>query len=130
MYFPSGKVVKYVDEFGNLNTLPQTFSTNVRALSISGNTLRIYTENTLAILDVGTKTVSYSQSLPFVASGVKTDGNVDYVTTDGDELYICSGLEWSKLAERDDSEQMSPYLNSPKFTFKSSELYTSIATAN
>jgi hypothetical protein len=73
MYFPSLNRVRYVDEFGNLDVLPQTFSTNVRAISISGNTLRVYTENTLAIIDVGTKTVSYSQLLPFVVSGLATD---------------------------------------------------------
>ena len=99
-------------------------------MSISGSTLRIYTETTLAILDVGTKTVSYSQVLPFITNGVKTDGNIDYVTTDGDELYICSGLEWSKLAERQDSPQMIAYDNNPKFTFKSSQVNTCISVAN
>lgn len=121
MYFPSGKQVKYVDEFGNVNTLPQTFSSNVRALSISGNTLRIYTETTLAILDVGTKTVSYSQILPFVTTWLATDGIIDYVTTEWEEMYICSWLEWRKLAQMNSSDTVGEYTTSTiKMNFKSS----------
>jgi hypothetical protein len=131
MYFSSGKVVKYIDEFGNLETLPQTFSTDVKALSISGTTLRIYTENTLAILDVGTKTVSYSQHLPFVTGGVTTDGIMDYVTSESDELYICSGLEWRKIAFYQESDVIlaSSEANN-KFSFQNNRLGRTISCAN
>jgi hypothetical protein len=132
MYFPSLNRVRYVDEFGNLDVLPQEFSTNVRAISISGNTLRVYTETTLAIIDVGTKTVSYSQLLPFVVSGLATDGIADYVTTDGDELYVCSGLEWRKLASYEQSETLDKLSTEArdKFTFRSSSNAKTIACAN
>lgn len=131
MYFPSGKNVKYTDSTGVIQTLFTTdFSNNVRAVSVQGNTLRIYTENLLSIVDIGSKTVSYSQVLPFVTNGVKSDGKVDYVTTDWDELYVCSGLEWRKIAEYTNSDALNNYLNIPKFTFKSSVQSTCIAVAN
>ncbi len=131
MYFSSWKVVKYIDEFGNLQTLPQTFSTDVKALTISGNTLRIYTENTLAILDVWTKTVSYSQQLPFVTGWATSDGIVDYVTSENDEIYICSGLEWRKIAfyQQSDTINASDETN-VKFTFKNNREWRTIACAN
>lgn len=131
MYFPSGKNVKYTDSTGVIQTLFTTdFSSNVRAVSVQWNTLRIYTENLISIVDIGSKTVSYSQVLPFVTNGVKSDGNVDYVTTDADELYICSGLEWRKIAEYTNSDTLNNYLNIPKFTFKSSVQSTCISVAN
>lgn len=132
MYYPSLNTVRYIDEFWNDNVMPQTFSTNVRAISISGNTLRVYTETTLAIIDIGTKTVSYSQLLPFVVSGLATDGIADYVTTEWDELYVCSGLEWRKLASYEQSETLNQLSTEArdKFTFRSSNNGKTMCCAN
>lgn len=131
MYFPSGKNVKYTNSTGTLQTLFSTnFSNNVRWVTISGSNLRVYTDNLIAIVDIGSKTVSYSQVLPFIVTWVKSDGNVDYVTTQSNELYICSGLEWRKIAGRVESPQLSAYIDPNKFTFKSSQDYSSISTAN
>jgi hypothetical protein len=63
----------------------------------------VYTQETLAIVDILTKTVSYSQTLPFIVNGVVSDGSVDYVTTNDYELYACSGLQFEKIAERQTS---------------------------
>lgn len=109
MYFPQTETktnnVGYTDSTGVLQTLFSTdFSQDVRALTIQGSTLRIYTENVLSIMDIGSKTITYSQTLPFVVNGAKSDGNVDYVITDSDEMYIMSGLEWRKLAEYQQSD--------------------------
>lgn len=74
MYFPSGKNVKYTDSTGVLQTLFSVdFSNNVRGLSIQGSNLRIYSDKLISIVDIGTKTVSYSQVLPFTPTGVTTD---------------------------------------------------------
>lgn len=125
MYFPwtasSSKNVHYVDSTGTLQTLFSTdFSSNVRALSIQGSNLRIYTENLLSIMDIWSKTVSYSQVLPFTVNCVKSDGNVDYAITDSNQLYVLSGLSWQKLWETNYSETLSRFTNySTKMTFKS-----------
>jgi len=120
LFFWSWKTIKYTDSTWVLQTL-DIINKTIRWLSISGNYLRVYTEDSIALVDVGTKTVSYSQSLPFVPNGVTTDGIIDYVTTDTDELYICSGLEWRKLAGKTDSNTLGNYATSDtKFTFKGS----------
>ena len=111
MYFPSTastqKNVSYTDSTGTLQTLFTTnFSNNVRALTISGTSLRIYSEYLLSVVDLGTKTVTYSQQLPFVVNTAKSDGNVDYVITDSDDMYVMSGLEWKKVAEFSESEML------------------------
>lgn len=41
-------------------------------------------------MDIGSKTITYSQLLPFVVNGAKSDGNFDYVITDADEMYVMS----------------------------------------
>lgn len=91
MYFPNNYNVFYIDSTGVLQTLFTTdFSRRVRGVSVQGSNLRVYTEFLVSIVDIGTKTVSYSQVLPFSINGVKSDGLVDYVITDTDEMYICS----------------------------------------
>lgn len=136
MYFPwtptSNKNVSYVDSLGVRNTLFDTdFSTDIRWLSIQGSTLRIYSEYLLSVVDIGTKTVQYSQVLPFKVNGVKSDGNVDYVITDSDEMYLCSGLEFRKLCESTKSDILANYTtSSTKFTFKTAQSNTTISVAN
>lgn len=108
MYFPSTastqKNVSYTDSTGVLQTLFTTnFSNNVRAVTIQGSNLRIYSENLLSIVDLGSKTVSYSQQLPFAVNIAKSDGNLDYIISDSNEMYVMSGLEWKKIAEHYDS---------------------------
>lgn len=74
MYFANNNNVYYLDSTEVLQTL---FSTNftypVRGVSIQGSNLRIYTDYLLSIVDIGSKTVTYSQVLPFVINGVKSD---------------------------------------------------------
>lgn len=136
MYFPTtastGKNVSYTDSTGTLQTLFTTnFSNNVRALTISGTSLRIYSEYLLSIVDLGTKTVTYSQQLPFVVNSAKSDGNVDYVITDSDEMYVMSGLEWKKLTEFYDSDTLWNYISdSNKFTFLSGVQNTTLSVGN
>ena len=131
MYFPSGKNVKYTDSTGTLQTLFSVdFSNNVRGLSIQGSNLRIYSDKLISIVDIGTKTVSYSQVLPFTPTGVTTDWIIDYVTTDSNELYTCSGLEWRKIAGKTLSPQLEAYTNSPKFTFTTSKFSPCISYSN
>lgn len=134
MYFPQTETktnnVGYTDSTGVLQTLFSTdFSQDVRALTIQGSTLRIYTENVLSIMDIGSKTITYSQTLPFVVNGAKSDGNIDYVITDSDEMYIMSGLEWRKLAEYQQSDltEQVPWITGWKFTFKTSKEATTLA---
>ncbi len=137
MYFPQTetktKNVGYTDSTGALQTLFSTdFSQDVRALTIQGSTLRIYTENVLSIMDIGSKTITYSQLLPFVVNWAKSDGNFDYVITDADEMYVMSGLEWRKLAEfqqSDMADQVSG-LTGAKFSFKTAKEATTLATGN
>ena len=136
MYFPTtastGKNVSYTDSTGVLQTLFTTnFSNNVRALTISGTSLRVYSENLLSIVDLGTKTVTYSQQLPFVVNSAKSDGNVDYVITDNDEMYVLSGLEFKKLSEFYDSNTLGNYISdSNKFTFLSGVQNTTLSVGN
>jgi len=137
MYFPQTETktnnIGYTDSTGVLQTLFSTdFSQDVRALTIQGSTLRIYTENVLSIMDIGSKTITYSQLLPFVVNGAKSDGKVDYVTTDSDEMYVLSGLEWRKLAEFQQSDLTDQVtgLTGSKFTFKTSKEATALATGN
>lgn len=136
MYFPwtptSNKNISYVDSTGVRQTLFETdFSTDIRWLSIQGSTIRIYSEYLLSVVDIGTKTVQYSQVLPFKVNGVKSDGNVDYVITDSDEMYICSGLEFKKLCESTKSDILANYTtSSTKFTFKTAQSNTTISVAN
>lgn len=134
MYFPTtastGKNVSYTDSTWVLQTLFTTnFSNNVRALTISGTSLRVYSEYLLSIVDLGTKTVTYSQQLPFVVNSAKSDGNVDYVITDSDEMYVLSWLGWKKIAEFSESEQLWNYIaNDDKFTFLSGVQNTTLST--
>ncbi len=136
MYFPTtastGKNVSYTDSTGVLQTLFTTnFSNNVRALTISGTSLRVYSENLLSIVDLGTKTVTYSQQLPFVVNSAKSDGNVDYVITDNDEMYVLTGLEFKKLSEFYDSNTLGNYISdSNKFTFLSGVQNTTLSVGN
>jgi len=132
MYFPNNKNVYYIDSTATLQTLFSTdFSRDVKAVSIQGSNLRIYTDYLISIVDIGTKTVSYSQTLPFIVNGVKSDGIVDYVITDTDEMYICSWLEYRKVCENTYSETISHYSAYPnKFTFKSAYNATTLSVAN
>lgn len=132
MYFANNSNVFYIDSTEVLQTL---FSTNftypVRGVSIQGPNLRIYTDYLLSIVDIGSKTVTYSQVLPFIINWVKSDGLVDYVITDTDEMYICSGLEYRKICEKDTSDTLTNYSAYPsKFTFKSAYNATTLAVAN
>lgn len=130
MYFPwtasTSKNIHYVDSTGTLQTLFSTdFSSDVRALSIQGSNLRIYTENLLSIMDIWSKTISYSQVLPFTVNCVKSDGNVDYAITDSNQLYVMSGLWWKKIGESNYSETLSRYTSySTKMTFRSGLYWT------
>lgn len=132
MYFPSGKNVKYTDSTGTIQTLFSTdFSYNVRWLSVQGSNLRIYSEKLLSIVDIGSKTVSYSQVLPFTVTWVTADWDIDYVTTDADEMYACSGLSVSKVAQYDNSDTLwNTDYSSVKFSFKSSQFEKCITSSN
>lgn len=83
-------------------------------------------------MDIGSKTITYSQLLPFVVNGAKSDGNFDYVITDTDEMYVMSGLEWRKLAEfqqSDLTDQVSG-ITGAKFSFKTAKEATTLAVGN
>ena len=132
MYFANNNNVYYLDSTEVLQTL---FSTNftypVRGVSIQGYNLRIYTDYLLSIVDIGSKTVTYSQVLPFVINGVKSDWIVDYVITDTDEMYICSWLEYRKVCEKTYSDTLANYSAYPsKFTFKTHRWATTLSVAN
>lgn len=132
MYFPNNYNVFYIDSTGVLQTLFTTdFSRRVRGVSIQGSNLRVYTEFLVSIVDIGTKTVSYSQVLPFSINGVKSDGLVDYVITDTDEMYICSWLEYRKICESERSDTLANYTAyNTKFTFKTHRDATTLSIAN
>lgn len=132
MYFPNNYNVYYIDSTEVLQTLFTTdFSRRVRGVSVQGSNLRVYTDFLVSIVDIGSKTVSYSQTLPFSINGVKSDGLVDYVITDTHEMYICSGLEYRKVCESEKSDTLANYTASnTKFTFKTAYSATTLSIAN
>lgn len=132
MYYPNNYNVFFIDSTEVQQTLFTTdFSRRVRWVSIQGSNLRVYTDFLLSIVDIGSKTVSYSQVLPFSINGVKSDGLVDYVITDTHEMYACSGLEYRKICESEKSDTLGNYTaNNTKFTFKSHRGATTISIAN
>lgn len=132
MFFWNGNNVLFIDSTEVVDTLfTNDFTYPVKAVTIQGSNLRIYTDYLLSIVDIGSKTVTYSQVLPFVVNWVKSDWIVDYAITDADEMYICSWLEYRKICEKTYSETLLNYSVYPsKFTFKSAYNATTISIAN
>jgi hypothetical protein len=113
--------VTVVDKYGNMDDVFENdTASSVQWLSVTWGYLRVYTRDVLAIVEIGGKTVQYSQQLPFVANNVVSDWKIDYVTTDDGELYACSGLEVQQIAEKWFSGILSSYsTSSNKYDFTS-----------
>ena len=89
---------------------------DVRGLTIIANTLRVYTQKTLTVVDIGSLTVIDTIEYPFEIRGVHNAGNLDYVKGLNNErpvasnyyitLYVCSGLEFQPIYRPHDCDSL------------------------
>lgn len=94
-------------------------SEDIKGMTIIGNTLRVYTESTLAVLDIGSLTVIDSITFPYQIQSVASAGNFDYVVArkNGTEtpfqnaLFLCSGLEFQEVISPNISETLNAWQN-------------------
>lgn len=107
-------------------------STQVTGVSIQGNYLRVYTLDSIVIVDIGSKTVSYTIKIPFQPTWVTSTTNIDYVTSPAWELFVCSGLDYKQIAEKTYSDILyAAWINAwVKYDFNDSYSQNSITYSN